>query len=132
MSGTPKVFSEIHRQYKEGDISLLEMRQAECPAVSSVEGLMCFWRSVFWSHLLSGSWRNSAIAGRCADFYTLVGGSGDQSLLKIPWRKLLTFCTATFSISKSAFCPQSVLCVLCGSQNKQRLFPYTALTDWFL
>ena len=24
------------------------------------------------------------------------------------------------------------LCVLCGSRNKQRLFPYTALTDWFL
>jgi hypothetical protein len=24
------------------------------------------------------------------------------------------------------------LCVLCGSQNKQRLFPYTALTDWFM
>jgi hypothetical protein len=24
------------------------------------------------------------------------------------------------------------LCVLCGSQNKQRLFPYTALIDWFL
>jgi len=23
------------------------------------------------------------------------------------------------------------LCVLCGSQNKQRLFPCTALTDWF-
>ena len=23
------------------------------------------------------------------------------------------------------------LCVLCGSENKQRLFPYTALTDWF-
>jgi hypothetical protein len=22
--------------------------------------------------------------------------------------------------------------VLCGSQNKQLLFPYTALTDWFL
>ena len=21
--------------------------------------------------------------------------------------------------------------VLCGSENKQRLFPYTALTDWF-
>jgi hypothetical protein len=26
----------------------------------------------------------------------------------------------------------ALLCVLCGSQNKQRLFPYTALTDWFL
>jgi len=24
------------------------------------------------------------------------------------------------------------LCVLCGSQNKQRLFPYTALTYRFL
>jgi hypothetical protein len=24
------------------------------------------------------------------------------------------------------------LCVLCGSQNKQQLFPYTALTDWFV
>ena len=23
------------------------------------------------------------------------------------------------------------LCVLCGTQNKQRIFPYTALTDWF-
>jgi len=22
------------------------------------------------------------------------------------------------------------LCVLCGSQNKQRLLPYTALADW--
>jgi len=24
------------------------------------------------------------------------------------------------------------VCVLCGSQNKQPLFPYTTLTDWFL
>jgi len=24
------------------------------------------------------------------------------------------------------------LCVLCGSENKQRLFPYTALADWFV
>ena len=24
------------------------------------------------------------------------------------------------------------LCVLCGSENKQRLFPYTALSDWFV
>jgi hypothetical protein len=26
---------------------------------------------------------------------------------------------------------QLYLCVLCGSHNKQTLFPYTALTDWF-
>jgi hypothetical protein len=25
---------------------------------------------------------------------------------------------------------QLYLCVLCESQNKQRLFPYTTLTDW--
>ena len=24
------------------------------------------------------------------------------------------------------------LCVLCGSENEQRLLPYTALTDWFV
>ena len=24
------------------------------------------------------------------------------------------------------------LCVLCGSENRQRLFPYTALTGWFV
>jgi len=27
---------------------------------------------------------------------------------------------------------QLYLCVLCGSENKQRLFHYTALNDWFL
>jgi len=32
------------------------------------------------------------------------------------------------TFTNSALCPHSVLC---GSQNKQRLFPYTALTDWF-
>jgi hypothetical protein len=28
--------------------------------------------------------------------------------------------------------PQLYLCVLCGSRNKQPLFPYTTLTDWFV
>ena len=39
-----------------------------------------------------------------------------------------------FNIHNSTFCPHSVrtyLTVLCESENKQRLFPYTALTDWF-
>jgi len=27
---------------------------------------------------------------------------------------------------------QLFFCVLCGSENKQRLFPYTALTDRFV
>ena len=34
-----------------------------------------------------------------------------------------------FNIQKSFILPQPLLlCVLCGSENKQRLFPYTALT----
>jgi len=36
----------------------------------------------------------------------------------------------TFTILRSAH--TLYLCILCGSQNKQRLFPYTTLTDWFV
>jgi hypothetical protein len=36
----------------------------------------------------------------------------------------------TFTILRSAH--TMYLCVLCGSENKQRLFPCTALTDWFV
>ena len=38
-----------------------------------------------------------------------------------------------FNIRQSYVLPtHSYLCVLCGSENKRRLFPYTTLTDWFL
>jgi len=38
-----------------------------------------------------------------------------------------------FGIQKFYVLPHTVyLCVLCGSENKQRLFPYKALTDWFV
>jgi len=42
-----------------------------------------------------------------------------------------TLRTISFNIQK--FCVQATthLCVLCGSQKNQRLFPYTALTDCF-
>ena len=37
-----------------------------------------------------------------------------------------------FNIHQFYVLPTQCICVLCGSQNKQRLFPYyTALTDWF-
>ena len=42
-------------------------------------------------------------------------------------------CTATHSAHKFYVLPtQCIYVFLCGSENKQRLFPYTALTDWFL
>jgi hypothetical protein len=46
---------------------------------------------------------------------------------------VFTICTARFNIQQFHVLPNHkvYLCVLYGSQNKQRLFPYTALTDWF-
>ena len=37
-----------------------------------------------------------------------------------------------FNIQQFYVLPTLYLCVLCGSENKERLFPYTALTDWFV
>ena len=39
-----------------------------------------------------------------------------------------TLCTTSFNIQQFYVLPTMHLCVLCGSLNKQRLFPYTALT----
>jgi len=36
-----------------------------------------------------------------------------------------------FNIQQLSVLPTMHLYVLCGSQNKQRLFRYTTLTDWF-
>ena len=48
-------------------------------------------------------------------------------IFKVQW-SLYVWPGLTFT--KSTFCPHSIF-VLCGSENKQRLFPYTALTHWF-
>ena len=45
-----------------------------------------------------------------------------QWFICVPWN---------WTITNSTFCPHMYLYVLCESQNKQRLFPYTALTGWF-
>ena len=43
---------------------------------------------------------------------------------------VVTICTARFNVQQFYVLPHTLyLCVLCGSENKQRLFPYTALTD---
>ena len=73
-----------------------------------------------------------------------------QDEKQFPWQQYLCFTLCRKIISRflrpsSNFIERQVpcsavlrsahkvyLCVLCGSQNKQRLFPYTALTDWFL
>jgi hypothetical protein len=44
----------------------------------------------------------------------------------------VTLRTACCKIKKFCVLITLHLCVLYGSQNKQQLLPYTALTDWFL
>jgi len=60
------------------------------------------------------------------------------SLYNINWLVFITetesvYCAVrTESLSAILRSAHTVyLCVLCGSQNKQRLFPYTALTEFF-
>jgi hypothetical protein len=59
------------------------------------------------------------------------------SLYSINWLVCVTetqcvYCAVRTGSLNATFCPHSVFMCFVWSQNKQRLFPYTALTDWFL
>jgi len=64
--------------------------------------------------------------------------TGIMSLYSINWLVFITeresvYCTVRTGYIEFYVLPtQLYLCVLCGSENKQGLCPYTALTDWFL
>ena len=45
---------------------------------------------------------------------------------------VVTICTTSLHSTILRSAHTLYLCVLCGSQNIQPLFPYTTLTDWFL
>jgi hypothetical protein len=45
---------------------------------------------------------------------------------------VVTLCTTKFNSHKFYILVTERISVLYGSQNKQKLFPHTALTDWFL
>ena len=47
-------------------------------------------------------------------------------------KPVVTICTPGLTSTNSASALTEYLFVLCGSENKQPLFPYTALIDWFL
>ena len=51
-------------------------------------------------------------------------------LLIYPLSPIEYFMCHKFNIQNFFVIPTLYVCVVCGSQNKQRLFPYTALTDW--
>ena len=48
------------------------------------------------------------------------------------YRTVVTICTTSLTFTTLRSTHTLYLCVLCGSQNKQPLFPYTTLTDWFV
>jgi hypothetical protein len=52
------------------------------------------------------------------------------SLYSINWLVFITETGCVYCAVRSAYIVY--LCVLCGSENKERLFHCTALTDWFL
>ena len=45
---------------------------------------------------------------------------------------VVTICATSLTFTTLRSVHTLYLCVLCGSQNKQPLFPYTTLTVWFL
>jgi hypothetical protein len=45
---------------------------------------------------------------------------------------VVTICTTSLTSAIIRSAHTVYLYILCVSQNKQRLFPYTALNDWFL
>jgi hypothetical protein len=72
-------------------------------------------------------------------FVWIWGKTAIISLYSINWLAFITetecvYCAvrtgSLYIILRSAH--TVYLCVLCGSEYKQRLFPYTLLTDWFL
>jgi hypothetical protein len=48
-----------------------------------------------------------------------------------PFKAQWLFYVPPVTFTNPTFGSHSVFVRLCGSQNKQRLFPYTALSDWF-
>jgi hypothetical protein len=67
------------------------------------------------------------LAALCADFLCRILPTSDKKMWTV-WKETHIGTYKNYSY----VLPTACMCVLCGSENKQRLFPYTALTDWFL
>jgi len=84
------------------------------------------WKNITWSCGINA--RNNVNEIRCMvwiGFFWYGTWSGGNILCVWQWN-------LQWNVD-SLYCDQTMyLRVLCGSENKQRLIPYTALTDWFL
>jgi hypothetical protein len=62
---------------------------------------------------------------------TLIATTGKMAQIEILFAVII--CTARFNIHQFYLMPTQCVYVFCVDlENKQRLFPYTALTDWIL
>ena len=84
-----------------------------------------------WNKNTELPWHNDPSSSRHKN--TDVCGNPNVPVWTNTLSPVITSCAIRFSIQQFYVLPHTVyLCVLCGSENKQRLFPYTALTDWFV
>jgi len=125
----------IELSWLDGDLELRTWPDDGCS--SYTEWLMYCRRSTEWFGAEIGGGILLRFCSKQRDMPTCIiyrtrrregcGKFGDEMLWRSPWEPS-GFCT--YHIIRSAH--TLYLCVLCGSENKQWLFPYTALTGWFL
>jgi len=72
---------------------------------------------------LLSRWEGNRTGTKCSNYLQILQISGSEHSA--------TACTSCCNKEFHVLPTQLYLCVLCGSQNKQPLFPYTTLTDWF-
>jgi len=81
---------------------------------------------------ISSDIRSKTLPNKSAERYICARVFGEISM-SVLQSSLVTICTTRFNIQKFYVLPTQRIYMFCsGSQNKERLFPYTALTGWFL
>jgi hypothetical protein len=125
----------------------LILQHSVCPkAVQLVRLIEIGWAArvmkwaVYWTDSV-GAEREVAtplVPGRRSDIFVLRPSSKQKRnnctvfLCFTVHMSVATVCGTVFGVRCFTFCHTMCLYVLCGSENKQRLFHCTALTGWFL
>jgi hypothetical protein len=129
-SGSPRHGEWLTRDVDRNNHSQIHKLTPLTPGDHLVTGTTAF-RHTTHSRLSRPGTRHPASSDSHSNSYTLhyAGSSTVPNLVN----QVTTAYATGFNVHKLYVLPHTVyLCVLCGFQNKQRLFSYTALTDWFL
>ena len=106
------------------------------PSVLYVDFLMFlfqmfdYWRvGIRWDVMPHRMWPNGTVPYVISPLY---GECDFSTLYMVPLKPSGYYIYHQFNSQKFYVLPTQCICVLCGSENKQRLFHCTALTGWFL